>query len=155
MRGRRLAIAVVVGLCVVGCVVVVAGAASKPRVSPNIRVSVVLARTTIPVGATDSIVVVNHSGSWLGYGGCTGLSPRTGARFKLPPNTAFCLADFPIAPHSRYRLSVSSAYQDPIPGAQPGEYWVWVPLWASAHRRATNGPLHLAYTKLTVLDSAP
>jgi hypothetical protein len=113
-------------------------------------VSVVLAQATIHAGSTDSVVIVNHSDDWLGYGGCSGLWPRKGTVFKFPPNTAFCLAYTPIAPHSRWVLQ-AGGYGPQFSTAQPGRYWMVFPYWASPHPPATHGPVYAAYTKLTVV----
>lgn len=146
MPRRLLVVAVGVAFVAVAAVGF-ATQAGTAKTGSRLRVSIVLAHPTIHAGTTDPIAIVNDTGYWIGYGGCTVVSPRTSPRFKLPHGWVSCLANTPIAPHSRYRL-LMTANEDPIAAEPPGRYWVWLAYW----RRGRSAPEYTAHTKLTVVS---
>jgi hypothetical protein len=114
---------------------------------------------TIRAGALDSAVVVNGTGRWINYGGCSGLLPRTGPSYHMQPGTVGCLGWSPIAPHSRYRIPnpVGATMMRRKSGwfrASPGKYWMvfyYTFISRPGTPPTTSERLRVAYAKLNVV----
>lgn len=133
-------------MLVVVALAVVAAVARNGRQAAG-PVFLVLEHSTIHAQRDDAAVAVNDSGGAVGYACGLNVMARTTARFRPPPGAPVCSGrNIPIAAHSRHRVQPSL---EPEP---PGRYWVWLQYWRGGVGR---GPLHTAYTKLTVVGKSP